>query len=156
MGGIAGSMNARASTTLETGMLDAMRTLTAAQASDTASGLYDNYRKGMQANIAAMAVSGFSSGSFGSITQGNRKALQKNLERVDNDASLQELSLDLQKSKAQIEGKFKAQAALYGGIIDATYTLRRGEEEFQKYKTDETPTRAKAFKKSLGVSMFME
>lgn len=155
-GGIAGSIGAKANTTLETGMLSAMQTLTAAKSSDAKSGIYDDYRKGVNSNIAAMAVSGFSSASFSSITKGNKENLRRNLGRVDDDAALQTLSLELQKNKAQLEGKFKAQAALYGGVTDAVATLNQGEAEYQKYKDDETSTRTESFKKSLGVSMFMD
>lgn len=138
MGGIAGSIDAKSAASFEAAQLDAMKTLTAARASDAEGQLRRSYADQTRQNAAAAAISGFAAISFASVNEGNAKDLQKNMAKIVRDTDMETMNLTIQQMEAKLEGKRRASAALFSGINSGLSTLHDAERSYREYHTGES------------------
>jgi len=110
-------MEAKSIANFEKAQIDAMGVLADSRANRSERDLRQGMKSAVENNMAAMALSGLSFGSFDSIAKGQRKDMSQALGDIAANTEVEKLNLRSQSAMAILGGQMEAAAAKLSGSM---------------------------------------
>ena len=151
-GGFIGAKDARSVANFNAEMIEVQRVLSSADTSAKKGQMNREFSQLARRNMAAMAVSGLSSKSFAAVKKGNREELALGMDALETTQRAREIGMTAQKAMTLAEGRMQAATQMFSGISQASFTMMRAEQAYQKSNTNsekKPQTRFDYFKESI-------